>query len=317
MQPSLANSLFDGELLIDATKMKSEYHIFDVIYYLGRDMRDMPFYSEDDLSIYEEMNDSIIGDSETKIKLTDRIFLKKWTWFNKSAKPTSKISLKKTLNAINEFSGDNKRTIKYLEKKEIVPSIIDRRYTTIISSINPEELQTDNFIIKPKYFYPLRMLVFLNKYDIININEEKQQLSKGSFYELDGLIIQNKNGIYPRQIKAGINPQWNDSYKWKFTNSVSIDFEMVFKAKIGDEMTCLLRGGAFDLQQNFKIVDSKVRTISGDVICNGNIVEFCRGINNLWIPHRIRDDKTKPNSVHTIMTTLELLDNPVSIVDLV
>jgi hypothetical protein len=314
VQPSLANSLFDGELLHNKEIMKSEFHIFDVLFYLDRDVRHLPFYNEADLSIYA---DDI---EENKIKLTSKVYLKKYIWYTKNSKPSTKISLKRNIVPINEFSGDGKRTIKYLEKKEVTDECsLEWRYNIILSSIDTEMLKTENFIIRPKYFYPLRMLVTLNKYDIIEINEDTQKLSKGEFYDLDGLIIQNKNGVYPRQTRPGVNPQWNDSYKWKFPISVTIDFEMIFKTRlaIGDEMTCILRGGAFDLQQNFKIISGKVRTTDGAVICTGNIVEFGRDSAGLWIPYRIRDDKTKPNSVHTIMTTLELLDDPVAIVDLI
>jgi hypothetical protein len=321
--PHLANSLFDGELMYTKDRTKSEYHIFDILYYVGRDVRELPFYSEDELSIYAEHES--IEDKEPdshKIKLTNTISLKKYVWLSKPAKPaktTNKISLKTGAVPINEFSGLNKRSIKYNERKEIGIITPTTRYSIIISAISLDIEKTDNFLIRPKYFYPLRMLVFLNKYDIIEINEETQKLTKEAFYELDGLIIQNKNGKYPIQTRPGINPQWNDSYKWKFPNSVTIDFEMIFKNKIaiGDEMTCILRGGASDLQQNFKIITGKIRTIDGAVICNGNIVEFGRDSAGLWIPYRIRDDKTKPNSVHTIMTTLELLDDPVSVVDLI
>lgn len=315
--PELSNSLFDGELVLNESGSQMEYHIFDVLWYLGKDVRELPFYNEEDLSIYSDM--ALEETPETKIKLTNKIYLKQYVWYSKG-NANSKISLKNKprLNEINEFSSDGKRTIKYVERKEIVaPAFYAHRYSIIISAINPDILKTPNFLITPKYFYPLRMLVTLNKYDIIGIDEEKQKLSKGKFYELDGLIVQNKNGVYPKQIKAGVNPQWNDSYKWKFPISVTIDFEIVFKTKLVDEIVCLLRGGAYDIQQNFKIIDSKIRTISGDVICNNNIVEFGRDDKGIWIPYRIRDDKTKPNSITTIMTTIELMDDPVAITSLV
>lgn len=306
-----ANSLFDGELIMNNTTGEVEFHVFDVLYYNDKDVRDLPFYNSAHFSIYD-------CDEETKkLKLSDVVKQKRYKYYKKRPEKVEKISLKdkKELIEINEFSPKNKRKIKY-ERREVMPSDEQVcRYLIIISAFS-SEIINKNFTIKPKNFYPLNMIVFLNKYDILTIDEEAQVLSKNKFYELDGLIVQDKNGKYPKQTRRGVNPQWNNSYKWKFPISITIDFEIIFKETLVDERICLLRGGAYDIQQNFKVIDGKLKTISGDVVSNKAIIECGKDASGLWIIYKLRPDKVKPNSMHTIMTTLELIEDPVSIISL-
>ena len=291
---SLRNSLFDGELIHDEIKHNSEFHIFDVLYHNDVDMRDLQFYDISELSIYTE-------NADNKLKIMDDVTIKTHEYYKKD-------------KIIDEFMPDNKRTISYNSKKPI-NTVINTRYGNVLKLCNNIAYHTSNFAIKCKKFYPLNMLVKLNSYNIFNIDEKTQTISKQVFYELDGLIIQSKTGTYPKITRAGHNPQWNDSYKWKFPRNTTIDFLIVIKPLVNTDntKTCLLRGGPVDIQQNFDIITGKIRTESGDAVSNGNIVECYQDETGIWKINRIRDDKVKANAINTIKSTLDIIKHPVTI----
>jgi hypothetical protein len=300
--PDYAKSIFDGELLYDKENEKYEFYIFDVLFYKGRDLRGLSFYNPDDLSICTDIG-------EDKLKLTNKVMLKTFNYLYKT-------------DEINEFNPAQyrKRIIRYTHKNaNEVPYNLNYRYTNVLVFLSKiESVVFDNFNILNKTYYPLTLIQMLHGNGIIEINRELQLITKNTYYDIDGLIIQSMSGTYPVRQSIHKFPQWDDSYKWKFPRACTIDVRVIYTldtyALESGQAVCKLCGRTDSevyVEQKFKLIDSKLQTEEGKIIKSGAIVECY--FDEIWRFLRLRSDKTKPNSAEVIKITFDLIKNPVAV----
>jgi alkylated DNA repair dioxygenase AlkB/SAM-dependent methyltransferase len=126
-------------------------------------------------------------------------------------------------------------------------------------------------------------------------------------YKNDGLIFTPVNAPYSNQI----------TYKWKSPEMNTIDFKVVVNSDntlslyyVKDDGLEVFRGNErypFD-GQNMPLHSSSIMPLAQ---IQNQIVEFqYKQDLKLFLPIRIRTDKTQPNAVHTVMNTWQLLNNP-------
>jgi len=295
-------SLFDGELIYIEESNKYEYHIFDVLFLNAQDLRHLPFYSKDELAFFHVHN-------ETKL-IAGKMYYKTHNYYYKN-------------ELIDDFNLDNNKFMSYskVESFEFTEPITRYGYILYLFAVNKIALPENNIKILYKSFYPLNLLYNLSeKYRIIEFNTKLQYIKiPNTSYNLDGLIIQDMDGQYPIQIEKGKNPQWNNSYKWKFANSITIDFKIT-GIIYNDEKTeaqCNLcdNFGTVYVIQNFPLKNGVLLSEDGTNINPNEIIE-CNFIDDKWNLMRIRHDKLVPNAPRTIKSTIELIKNPVNIEDL-
>ena len=303
----LNNSLFDGELIFIKSKNTYEYHIFDILFLNNTDLRNLPFYNKEEVSIYKNINNYIICNTA---------YIKQYNFYNKNG------------DLIDEYNNSNTKKIFITDKKEvnIEPKTRYGIILNIFKKLNNNIIKNNNdlLFIKYKSFYPYSYFIKISyEFNIINIHTLIQKISlNDDLYELDGLIIQNADGKYPTPIDNITNPQWNDSFKWKFKNNITIDFKLynfdVDKLNNTVEISLTDISNKIYAKQKFDLFNNELYTLNKEFIDfnDKNLIVECNYDNEKWNLIKIRYDKTKPNAPKTIMTTMNLINNPVNFEEL-
>jgi hypothetical protein len=296
-------SLFDGELIYDSETNKYEYHIFDLLFLHSTDYRELKFYNENEISLYikEFDKDNIIINKPT---------LKEYNYYAGS-------------KLIDEFSLDNFYRMN-ITRSEMVESFEPKtRYGNILKYFKNEVANEQGTLkILYKSFYPLLNLYKNTKdFNLIRFNSKTQTINiPKKSYKLDGLIIQLKEGQYPIQTEVNKNPQWNDSYKWKFPINITIDFKIknitLNSSKTAAYIKLADNFGNIYVNQELQLNNGRLLTNNNHNISENDIVE-CNLIEDKWNIIKIRYDKNVPNAPKTIQSNLNLIKNPIMIEELI
>lgn len=302
VNPDLHDSLFDGELFYIEDENRYEFNIFDGLFINDIDIRGLAFYDNTELSIYSIKDSEYIVCGQTTFK--------RYNYFDKNN------------NLINEYDLRNRKNMRYARIEEVFIKP-NTRYGHILNIFNTKNSNHDNKLsILTKSFYPLNMIINISeKFHILIINTTAQTITMpNKSYLFDGLIIQLANGTYPIRLEPNKNPIWNDSYKWKFANNITIDFKIT-DIEINTELnkaTANLRDKSDKIftKMDFELVNGKFITRDNNNISNNLIVE-CNYENDKWNIIKIRYDKTSANAPRTVIGTVELIKNPVLLEELI
>jgi SAM-dependent methyltransferase len=153
---------------------------------------------------------------------------------------------------------------------------------------------------------------------------------KSIAYDLDGIIIQKCDSVYPEPVDGP--SKWPDTYKWKPVNHTTIDFKLVpdgtvMGSVIGLDGTYAIFKTGYNHQHQYRdsmqynpykcyatITDDFPRTVSGEAIVSGDIVEcrFVYGTTSYWEPIRVRRDKMYPNGQAAHDDNMNFISNPIT-----
>jgi hypothetical protein len=306
---NLRNSLFDGELVFIKELKQTDFNIFDILFLNDSDLRDYEFYNNKEISFFNIKDESVLG-------------------FNKPYYKTYNFYDKKDA-LIDEFdiNNTNRKYLKYSKAEEISPLNAPKsRYGYLLYLfMQPFNWSNEKNTIKFQYksFYPLNMIYNLSeKLHVLKINTNTQSISVPSnkYYSFDGLIIQSAYGTYPKQTDIGVNPQWLDSYKWKFRNNTTVDFKIINIEKnlVNNKASALLLAKYDEIwtKCEFKLNGGKLMSKDNNEVSNGEIIE-CNFENDTWNIIKIRYDKTYGNAKRTIAGAFEFIKNPVLLEELI
>lgn len=173
------------------------------------------------------------------------------------------------------------------ECREITQMNFTDRYNYLKNFVAKAKLKLKHGVISPKTFYFPEDHV-----DIIN-------LYNNSTLPLDGIIFQSL-GSYNNKI-----------YKWKPNDKLTVDFYLQSDLS-GQIIPCVLRSNTY-----FKMDYSVSINMPLDDL-NRKVVE-CQWEpeKNHWIPLRVRFDKPLPNAYKVAMSTIQMLNTPISLQDIV
>ena len=299
LKSKLTNTLIDGEL-VRYDKNGNDYNhflAFDIYFENNKDVRDLPFHSEnkEDASRYRKLK-SIIKDLYKKDELY-KIDIKTFYTKNRNLK---------TNQLLNDYS-----------------TILEASFDNILKPQNT------------KFPYHIDGLIY-----------QPTKLSVGALYENEKVDYKNFGGT------------WGKVYKWKPPEENTIDMKIGFsinkKTEIDQQVKCslsvydntrvknidpvkILNGSyTFDIDKSntsefatcfLPLVENKMYTSDGNVIKNGDIIEFSYDDSkkdlHKWIPYRIRKDKTElykktkriagtANSLTTALNVWKSIKNPVT-----
>ena len=153
------------------------------------------------------------------------------------------------------------------------------------------------------------------KYIIERTNKERKLLKKPILQE-DGLILQPFDGSYITFREWNVYN--NVQFKWKPPNELTVDFKIRFNPENKNQWWCLTK-----TEQNYDVKQPDGSTIHAIIIPTetqkklykeGDVVEcklkeMSNPQRNIFIPLRIREDKTEGNSLQTIMSVMEVINN--------
>lgn len=300
LKSKLTETLIDGELVrYDRNGEElNTFMAFDIYFENKQDVRDLPFHND-------TKNESSTRYKKLKVIVKDL--------FNKDGlyKIDVKTFYTKNKNLKNNQNFD---------------------YDTILES-SYENILKDELT---KFPYHIDGLIY-----------QPTKLAVGAFFESEKVAYNNFGGT------------WSKVYKWKPPDENTIDMKINFslnkKTEIDQRVKCSLSvydniqkrnldpikilNGKFSETNNddsnisefttciLPLVQNKIMTYDGDVIKNGDIVEFSydnsKKEGHRWIPYRIRNDKTElykktkriegtANSMTTALNVWKSIKNPVT-----
>jgi hypothetical protein len=177
-----------------------------------------------------------------------------------------------------------------------------------------------NMSISEKRWFPITdILKTTNIYKYVQTETNKNRKSS---LKADGLILQPFDGKYiPFRAWDAYN---NVQFKWKPADDLTIDFKI--KKSSGAEWILLTQSGQeymIDLPVKLRKDKKKKEQVPARCLptetqkeryTEGDVVEFKKKENtiNYFVPLRKRNEK-KANSYQTIMSTMQVIDNPFSL----
>lgn len=299
LKSKLTNTLIDGELVrYDKNgKELNTFMAFDIYFENKKDVRELPFYSDDknELSRYK------------KLKVIVKDLFKKDGFYKIDVKTF--YTKNKNLKTNQSFEYD---------------TILESSYENILKN----ELT--------KFSYHIDGLIY-----------QPTKLAVGALFENEKVAYNNFGGT------------WSKVYKWKPPDENTIDMKINFslnkKTEIDQLVKCSLSvydntkkrnldpikilNGKFKFDNDndsnisefttciLPLVQNKIMTYDGDIVKNGDVVEFSyddsKKEGRRWIPYRIRKDKTElykktkriegtANSMTTALNIWKSIKNPVT-----
>jgi hypothetical protein len=174
------------------------------------------------------------------------------------------------------------------------------------------------FDITLKTWFPIERIKDTNdiyKYVIEETNKERKLLKK-PILEEDGLILQPFDGNYVTFREWNVYN--NVQFKWKPPSELTVDFKIKFNPENKNQWWLLTKS-----EQNYDVKQPDGTTVHAIIIptelqkklyIEGDVVE-CKlkeqtnPERNIFIPLNKREDKNEGNSLQTIMSTMEVVQN--------
>tara|TARA_B100000902_G_scaffold317507_1_gene309138 strand:- start:3973 stop:5955 length:1983 start_codon:yes stop_codon:yes gene_type:complete len=129
--------------------------------------------------------------------------------------------------------------------------------------------------------------------------------------KLDGLVFTSVDTLYT---SGAWNKSYTQQFKWKPKEEQTVDMKINL---VRDGLAELLYLSGRNNEMSVFQVNYKPVLINVPFnVQNGSIVEFSLGKTPKFIFKEVRNDKTTPNSLRTILNVIKAFDNPVDINDL-
>ena len=269
--------IFEGDCIIETEFYNNFYFIFDIYYLNGVN------YSEKYLHERIEAIEPFLQDLGSAFKLKK---------FNKIS------NLKDLLDYIKNDKSPEGNDI-----DGVILQRIDRPYFVENQNYNsyklkPLHLNTIDFLLKYNYKNKFSLYLWGNyfsdyfhnfkkapeKMNVYELNEPTSILSKDSLrYYKEKLLIYFDNPFYPNLGKFEIDKNWNkENYSPKYIK--------------------IIDGLIDEMSKNPSFYDNK-------------IVELSLTNDKKWVPVKIRDDKTKPNSYRVGLNNISIIFDPIKSLD--
>jgi hypothetical protein len=196
-------------------------------------------------------------------------------------------------------------------------SVMSQNYYQRYNLLNGLNLKVPGIDILLKTWYPIRTII--DHPDIYKFVTNEANKSRSPDYKLnqDGLILQPFDGAY-----VPFN-EWNVynniQFKWKPPEDLTVDFKIRFNPSVKDEWWLITKS-----DQNYDVPQAKSKPVHAIIqvtpkmrerYCENEIVE-CKlrkefnPQHNIFVPLRLREDKTEGNSLQTVMSTMKVILNP-------